>query len=197
MKKLVLLRHGEITGFENRYLGVTDAHLSVKGVEQGVRAADSLSLTNFDNIYCSPLERCRETLKLLKQKEYVVYDERLTEVNFGLWEGKTFSEINGQYPEIVKKWAEGDPEFGFPEGDTIKNFRNRISDFAQHLYSSEGQNLLIVTHGGVIRHLICALLNISLENYLYFKIDYCKFVLLELYSEGGVLTGLNRKGIDG
>ncbi len=197
MKKLVLLRHGDIAEFHNKYLGITNAHLSAKGKKQAVHSAAALATKKFDTIYCSPLERCQETLKILNRPEKVFFDERIKEIDFGLWEGKTFSEIDEQYPDIVSRWAECDPEFRFPEGEKIIDFRARVSGFSRQLYDLKSKTILIISHGGVIRHLICALLNISFENYLYFKIDYCRFALLNLYSEGGILIGLNRRFIDG
>jgi alpha-ribazole phosphatase len=197
MKKLVFLRHGDIAGFHNRYLGITNAHLSEKGQEQAARAGRNLSMEKFDAIYCSPLDRCLETLKKLNRPENVFFDERIREINFGLWEGKTFAEINEQYPDVVSEWAKGDPAFRFPAGENISDFQDRVSDFAHQFYDVSGKNFLIISHGGVIRHLICAFLNISFDNYLYFRIDYGRFILLDLYSEGGVLTGLNRRCIDG
>lgn len=197
MIQLVILRHGEIAGFYNTYLGITDAHLSMRGQEQAAEAAACLSKSSFAAVYCSPLKRCQETLEKLNRTEKVTLDERIREINFGLWEGKTFSEINEQYPEYVSKWAQCDRQFCFPEGEKISGFRSRISNFANQLYELNSGNILIVSHGGVIRHLICALLNISFDNYLYFKIDYGRFVLLDLHSEGGVLTGLNKRCIDG
>jgi alpha-ribazole phosphatase len=197
MIQLVILRHGEITGSHNTYLGITNAHLSKRGQEQAAETATQLSKHAFDAIYCSPLYRCQEMLEKLNRPEKVTLDERIQEINFGLWEGKTFSEINEQYPEYVSKWAQGDSDFCFPEGEQISDFHSRVSNFAHQLYALKSRRILIVSHGGVIRHLICALLNISFDNYLYFKIDYGRFVLIDLHSEGGVLTGLNRRCIDG
>ena len=197
MKKVVLLRHGDVEGFHNAYLGRTNALLSAKGKEQAVQAANGLSSEGFDIVFCSPLDRCRDTLKILNRPENVSFDERLREINFGSWDGKTFTEINRQYPESVTRWAECSVDFQFPEGEKLSDFRDRVTDFAQQLYDIDGKNIFIISHGGVIRHLICKLLNISYDNYLYFKIDYCRFVLLDLHSEGGVLTGLNKRYING
>ena len=197
MKKVVLLRHGDVAGFHNAYLGMTNAHLSAKGQEQAIQAANGILSQEFDALYCSPLTRCRETLGFLNRPEDVFFDKRIREINFGLWEGKTFAEINDQYPDRVKRWAECDIDFQFPGGEKLSDFHDRVSDFAQQMYDFDGKNILIISHGGVIRHLICKLLNISFDNYLYFKIDYCKFGLLDLYSEGGVLTGLNRRCTSG
>jgi alpha-ribazole phosphatase len=197
MKRLVLLRHGEIEGYHNTYIGSTDAHLSASGREQAIEAAAQLSLKSFDSIYCSPLHRCRETLEILERPEHIIFDERLKEINFGRWEAKTFEDIQAEYPALVNEWSAGIPEFRFPDGDKIHDFRYRVSNFAQQLYHNEDSDILIVSHGGVIRHLICAFLNIPFENYLYFKIDYGKFVLLDVHSHGGVLTGLNRRSING
>lgn len=197
MKKLVLLRHGEIAGFRDSYVGVTKAHLSKRGIDQAEKLATELVTEHFDTIICSPFARCIETLELLKRPEKISFDERIREIDFGLWEGKNFNSINQHYPDLVKRWAVCDPDFRFPEGEKMADFYARISDFALNMRSLKSQKSLIITHGGVIRHLICKLLNIPFSNYLYFRIDYCRLVLLELYSEGGVMAGLNRRSIDG
>ena len=197
MKKLVLLRHGEIEGSGNRYTGVTNARLSERGRGKIVSLAEGLQKERFDGVICSPLDRCRDTLQLLGRSEHAIIDERIREIDFGLWENKTFSFIKKQYPQEVVEWSGGGPKFRFPDGESVGEFQTRVADFARSLSTMAGERILIVTHGGVIRHLICFLLNLPMVNYLYFQIDYGRLVFIDLHSEGGILTGLNRRCIDG
>lgn len=197
MKELFLLRHGEVDGYQHRYVGKTDVKLSRQGREELLQLARNFGDEQFETIYCSPLLRCRETLALLDRSEEVILDERIREVDFGLWEGKSYEEILSEYPELVAHWAAGSEDFCFPEGEKISQFNQRLADFACDLQKLRERKILIITHGGVIRHLICQFLRIPLSNYLYFKINHGRFALLQLYSEGGILTGLNTRNPHG
>lgn len=192
MKEITLLRHGKIDS-SNTYIGSTDVELSREGTEQVNKLAPALRNYTTDIVFCSPLKRCRQTSEILELDPNPVIDERLREVNFGLWEGKSFEFIQEHYGEEVERWSTGSPEFSFPEGDRIIDFQSRVQEFSRHLQALREERILIISHGGVIRHMICALLNISPENYLYFKINYGMFSTIQLYSQGGVLTGLNRR----
>ncbi|MCW5210022.1 histidine phosphatase family protein, partial [Desulfobulbus sp. US1] len=58
--------------------------------------------------------------------------------------------------------------------------------------TSAGTNTVaVVTHGGVIRTMICLALGISPRNYLLFDVQPASLTVLDLFSEGGVLRGLN------
>ncbi len=194
MKNISLLRHGDINS-ENRYIGITDIDLSPVGEKQIRQLQEGMSTQKFDLILASPLKRCRQTFSLLGLDQEVHFDERLQEVDFGAWEGKTFAEIVAHDPTGVGEWGKGSADFRFPEGEKVADFQNRITDFAKDLYKLSGVNILIISHGGVIRHLICALLCLPFEKYLYFKIDYGRLTTIQLFDEGGILSGLNRRGV--
>ncbi len=189
MKELFILRHGEIAA-KNRYLGATDMELSDKGIEQIKALAQRITHFNFEHIFCSPLKRCVQTSSWLSLTGEIQMDERLREVNFGSWEGKSFEVIANRYPDEVSRWC-NDESFVFPGGESIKDFRNRVIAFCSQLEMLPGKRILIITHGGVIRHMICHLLKIPFSNYLVFQIDYGHFTTLKLFSDGGVLTSLN------
>jgi broad specificity phosphatase PhoE len=54
--------------------------------------------------------------------------------------------------------------------------------------------MLLVTHGGVIRHLLCLMLGLPMVKYLVFDVQPGCFCSLQVYSDGSVLTGFNLKG---
>lgn len=194
MKDIYLLRHGDI-GSEKRYIGKTDICLSPVGERQIRELRKKITTLKFDLLYASPLLRCRQTAGRLELDQPIHYDERLREIDFGAWEGKTFAEISATDPHGVAQWSEGDTDFNFPEGEKIGDFRRRITAFGHKLHTISGQNILIISHGGVIRHLICNLLHLPYEKYLIFQIDYGRISHVQLFREGGILAGLNRRGV--
>jgi len=121
----------------------------------------------------------------------VEFDTDLQEVNFGRWEKKSFSEIAANESNLVDQWASNPGSFAFPEGDAIIDFVNRIKKVHSKIAQNDHKNILIVSHGGVIRLLLCLLLSIPLDKYLLFDVQKGTFSSVELFDGGGVLTGFN------
>lgn len=192
-KKIYLLRHGD-TGLMNRYVGASDVSLSRRGIDIVVKSCAYLSQINFDTVLCSPMKRCVETIGYLKTSCAVQYLDCLKEVDFGRWEKKTFQEILQFDKREVNNWANHPDTFTFPEGESLVHFQERITETANFINTLDGEVILVVCHGGVIRHLLCDLLKIPKEHYLLFDILPGCFTTMRLHSDGGVLTGLNLRG---
>ncbi len=83
-------------------------------------------------------------------------DQRLRELNFGDWEGKTYEMLkdNERYQQWLLNWETSAP----PNGESGKSFGVRVESFFNGLMESCQKNrrrkILIVTHGGVIRYLL-------------------------------------------
>ena len=188
--RLILLRHGR-TGLPGRYVGSSDVPLSEEGRNQIIDLRPGLGAMQIDGLLASPMLRCTETASLLRLGLPVQLDPDLREIDFGRWERKTFAEIEAQDPELVRHWATGTDDFRFPEGETTAGFAGRVESVKNRLLASDAQTLLLVSHGGVIRALICALLGLSLDKYLLFQVAKGRYSTMELHSGGGVLTGIN------
>jgi broad specificity phosphatase PhoE len=192
MNEIVFMRHGS-TGVTQRFLGSSDVDLCETGKAQIAQLSASVRARDFDLVMSSPMKRCVQSCTALKLEEQVEYDQRLQEIDFGLWENEPFDEILAKESDLVKQWGRGDVQFRFPQGEKIGDFHERMEEVAASLNTLIDKKILLISHGGVIRHLICRLLNLSWQNYLLFAIDYAKFSTLQLYSEGGVLCSLNRE----
>ncbi len=191
MKEIFLFRHGDIAR-TNCYIGATDVKLSDVGIRQLSSQKKLFSNLLIDKIFCSPLKRCIQTYSQLQLDSKVSLDDRIREVDFGDWEGKSFENIAANHPSEITRWSIDKEKFVFPNGEAVKDFHQRIIAFCEYIKTLPEPKILIISHGGVIRHMICYLLNIPLDNYLYFHIDYGHLSTLKLYSEGGVLTSLNK-----
>ncbi len=193
VKELYFLRHGA-TGLQGRYIGATDAPLSAQGREQVHKTGLLLGEKEVTKIFCSPLLRCRQSLAELKLTGTSQFSELLREIDFGRWEGKNFTEIVHSDPQLVDSWVAAPLNFCFPGGESLQSFTHRITLFITELKSVVEDTLLVVAHGGVIRHLLCLLLDLPVEKYLLFDVEPGSFCSIRLYPEGGVLTGFNIKG---
>jgi alpha-ribazole phosphatase len=192
-KKLYFLRHGD-TGLQGRYIGRSDVPLTDKGRAQVRQAAGLLQAKGITKIVCSPMLRCRQTLEQLALPCPFRFDELFREVDFGRWEGKNFREIVQLDKELVDSWVNDPASFAFPDGESLAAFNKRVAACKILLDKTTEEKILIITHGGIIRHLLCLLLGLDAEKYLLFEVKPGRVSSVQLYDEGGVLTGFNITG---
>ncbi len=188
-KTLFLLRHGE-TLLNGRYVGSTDVSLSENGRAMITEMAVFFSGKNIGQIYCSPLKRCCETCELLQLNADVRIDDDLREIDFGRWEGMTFEEILEMDRSLVDEWGRAGDSFCFPEGESIRDFGNRVDRFAKQIMKVKKNRILIIAHGGTLRHLHCTFLGLDPEKKMVFALQPGGLSEIELHDSGGVLTRL-------
>ena len=193
MKELILIRHGESLHAGLRYIGRTDTPLTQLGQEQAKWISNRLSEGVLDAVYVSPSLRARETLQPFVEKtaHEIVVEADLQEIDFGLWEGMSFKDIQAQSPELVTEWARNRMDFSFPGGERLDTFWERVCRVGDALASAPGQRMAVVTHGGVIRYLICHFLGLAPEQHRMFHIDLGSITTLTLQDGFAVLKGLN------
>ncbi|MEI8172575.1 MAG: histidine phosphatase family protein [Deltaproteobacteria bacterium] len=196
-RKLLLLRHGE-TGeaYLNRYVGSTDFPLSERGRRQAGVMKMFLHDRVFDHCLCSPMARCMETAAaVLESREIrMEIDHNLREIDFGQWEGMSFDEIAKSSPDLVRRWGAFDPVFAFPGGESIGDFLERVRFVAERLSHDPADTILLCTHGGIIRTMICHFLKLEPWQYILFTVKPASVTTIELYDSGGILTGLSETG---
>jgi alpha-ribazole phosphatase len=166
-ERLILIRHGDLgDGCRGRYIGRTDAPLSAEGRRQAAALAEPLTrLPDGTSRFVSPLRRTRETAEIaLGSGVDFTIDSDLREIDFGRWEGMGFAEILAADPAAVDQWVALAEDFVFPEGENIANFRKRIAAAARRIAADPVGTAVVVTHGGVIRFMICHFLGFLTPN---------------------------------
>ena len=166
-----LLRHGEPVG-GRRYRGQRDDPLSEKGWQQ-MRAAVA-GRQDWDVIYSSPLSRCAEFAQELSARLSlpVKTDERLKEIGFGVWEGRTPDEIRRDDPQRLENFWR-DPVANRPEGaETLASFQTRVSAAWTELCAAQcGQRVLLVGHAGITRMILSLTLGSPVEHMFRIQVD--------------------------
>lgn len=191
MKRLYLLRHGE-TVSNGRYVGVTDCELSETGKEEIKILSSSFSSVNFTKIFSSPLRRCVHTAELLQLPKGVVIQPDIQEISFGRWENLTFAEIAKIDQANIDIWVSDPLNFSFPGGENVRDFVDRLKKFEDSIIQDlDDGNYLLITHGGVIRFLLCILLNIPLSNYMSFEPKPGCYSIIDVFQDSSVLSGFN------
>lgn len=192
-KQLILIRHGDLGDrCRGRYIGRTDAVLSAEGRRQAAELARPLARLNGALFLASPLRRTRETAEIaLGAKGCFEIDANLREIDFGHWEGMSFAEIAAADPAAVDRWAGMDRHFTFPDGEGITNFRERIRATAERVITEPTGTVVLFSHGGVIRFLICHFLGLPDRHHLLFDIKPASISEIRIDGGTGVLTRLN------
>ena len=171
---LDLLRHGE-TADGAIYRGRTDSLLTGQGrmqMEQTLTVHGQQS--PWQAVYSSPLQRCLHVARDYADQQGLplVEDARLQELDFGAWEGQTLEQVWRDYPEQSELFWQHPDKHPPPDGESIQALQQRLGLLLAELYQSEYQQLLLITHGGVIRALVAGVLDISPQRWSALQLDH-------------------------
>lgn len=167
--RLYLVRHGatQLTA-ENRFSGAENVHLSDEGRAQVEHLARRLSDDKLEAVYCSPLDRTRETAALLAapHKLTPISKDGLREISHGRWEGLTRAEVEEKFGDEYAAW-EADPFTFAPEGGEsgLSVLARALPLIREIVLAHEGKNVLVVSHKATLRLLISSLLGFDARGY--------------------------------
>ena len=186
--RLHLLRHARCAG-QGQLIGRSDPALADAGRAQARVLRDELAGLRPARVACSPLRRCRETLERIAAPDWPEPEFRddLREVDFGRWEGADPRALAAEGDAAVAAWARCDPDFAFPDGESLRAFDERVGGAIAQLTRGASDILLVVTHGGVIRRAIGRLLGFGIAHDLRFAIGAGHIASLDCYPDGGGL----------
>lgn len=153
---LYLLRHCITDENEKRtYYGTLDPSLNKKGILQCEEIKEYLDKIDFSKVYTSSKLRTMETSKAVVPHLQFEVSKDLDERDFGIFEGKSYDELqnNVKYNEFYKDWNEDWINFKIPNGESHMEFTLRVYKFIEELLkvTNDNENVLLITHAGVIR----------------------------------------------
>jgi broad specificity phosphatase PhoE len=163
---LYCVRHGESTyNAEGRIQGQSDVPLSELGLRQGRAVASALADYPIDVIYSSPLKRAHDTAQMASATLGldVQTDDRLMELNAGVFQDKLRSELAELYPDELARWVAGDPDFVIPGGESRDDLSRRGVEVLREIGTRGHAHTAVITHGRLLITTVKALLGMSLE----------------------------------
>ena len=152
MSTIIFIRHGE-TGMAGRFCGHSDPPLNADGERQAACLAEEVASMSIDRIYSSDLRRALQTATAVSQRIGVDVEvlAGLREIDFGLWEGLSWQEIQDRFPEDADRWLDEFPVRSAPEGEGYRAFTARVeAAIAPLLDDAESMTTALVTHRGVM-----------------------------------------------
>jgi broad specificity phosphatase PhoE len=160
------VRHGESTyNAEGRIQGQSDVPLSELGVRQGQAVAAALSQIPLDAIISSPLQRAYKTAEIAAETVglEIRTDDRLKELNAGVFQDKLRSELQVLYPDELARWQSGDCQFVIPGGESRDDLKRRGIEVLRAIAEGNDQNVAVISHGRILITALKGLLGIPLD----------------------------------
>ncbi len=158
--KLILIRHGSTDwNLEKKYCGFINIGLNDKGKKQALCLYKRLRREKIYKVYSSGSKRAIQTAKIIFKGRAIKKVPDLGEVHFGVFEGLTHREIMKKHAKIYKKWLNNPFCVAIPGGEDLSGFRERVINAIKKIISlNPDKTIAVVSHGGVISILICAIL---------------------------------------
>ena len=153
-------------------MGRTQVPLGADGVQQIQKIAPLLATLELDGIYTSPLRRAVQTAKVVaaETKLPICRSEGLNEIAYGEWAGRYFEDLIDD--ELYRRFIKSPAKTLLPGGETISDVQRRglkvIHEAAQKV---PGGRFLFVSHGDVIRAILCHYMKLPLHEYRRLRVD--------------------------
>jgi len=175
-KTIFLVRHAEPLGIDQqkRYLGQQDPDLSPLGIRQAEKLCQALQGYPVQSVFTSDLLRAARTAALIAENHYCKLEKisEFREISLGKWEGKTFQEVQTQYPEEYAQRGRDIVNYRTPGGESFADLQKRVLPAFSKVIEKTKGDLVIVAHAGVNRVILCHLMQRPLEELFSIPQDY-------------------------
>ena len=193
--RVYLIRHGETANAKDHALnGHFDIELSQKGRDQIQAIAEILKISPIKAVYSSDLKRTRNSAEIISIQhglDPVCYPE-LRELSFGKWEGLSLKELNSKYPGEVEKRFANPATFQAEGGETLQQLIERaLPKYEQIIANHPGDEIVIMSHGGVNRVILGHLLGIPLNNVFRITQENAGLNIIQYYNSQPVVELIN------
>jgi ribonuclease H / adenosylcobalamin/alpha-ribazole phosphatase len=185
---LVLVRHGATTfTIEKRFSGVGDPPLIEQGRQQArLVAAEFAAAGGIQRIVSSPLARARETATIIGSLLGlpVETDDDLREVDFGAWEGLTFSVVEERWPRELALWL-SNTSISPPDGESYESLAHRTRTVQERIVNRHrGETICVVSHSRPIAMFVANLLEAPVRSLYRLHVDNAGVTELDYYDDG-------------
>ncbi|KDR95150.1 probable phosphoglycerate mutase [Peptoclostridium litorale DSM 5388] len=195
LNKFFIVRHGQTEwNIQKKTQGQQNSSLAEIGIEQTQKLAKRLQSFDVDYIYSSDLGRTIETSNIISSHldKEIMLDKGLREINFGDWEGLTINAIREKYSDIYKVWRTKPQEAQIPGAENLLQARKRIMDCISNINEQhDNANILLVSHGMIIKILLVSLLGAELSNIYKIKQGNTSLNVIEYRDYGPVIMRVN------
>ena len=202
MGTIILIRHARsVANVENVLAGQTPGvRLDAHGVEQSKNLAEILGSAPVTKVIVSPLERCLATISPWIDRYghgvEIESDPRIIEPDYGTWSGRKLDELS---LEPLWRDVQQNPEsVTFPHGERFIDVWHRVQNFYRSLEhniasaADNSVNILVVSHGDIIKFLIANVLKMEFKNFQSLIVEPSSISIAQITKDGARLMEYNR-----
>ena len=183
LTQIDFIRHGEPLG-GRRYRGQIDDPLSETGWQQMWQSVGAV--IPWQQIVTSPLSRCQAFAAALAERHALplAIDARLMEIGFGVWEGRSAEQLHAEDPLQIERFYH-DPINARPNNaEPLADFHARVvAGFNDLIQTYQGQQVLVVSHAGVMRAVVAHVLGAPLESLYRIDVAYAAITRVRVSRE--------------
>lgn len=186
--RIHLVRHGQVVGHDQpRYNGQADVALTDIGVEQYHLLGERLAETPLSACYTSDLTRCATGAGIICGPRGIepVARPELRELNIGVWEGLVWDEIKTRWPEEWRARMADLVNYRVPGGENLVDVEARVMPVIREILERhQGQDVLVVGHGGVNRVILLNAIGAPLQGMFNIEQNYGCYNIIDFYTDG-------------
>ncbi len=180
--KLYVVRHGETEwNKEEIFRGRKDVPLNVTGTKQADKTGRYFTGKSLDIVLSSPLSRAMQTAQAVARMTGVQVEavEQLTDMSFGIWEGKPLKEVEELFPEDIAVWRSSPHKLKVEEGETLGEVRSRVRECIEKIGTGQPGAVVIATHRVICKVIVLSCLGIDNSHFWDMRFDPASITLLE------------------
>lgn len=174
--KLYILRHAnkEAGNYYDEKLCHQNPPITLKGKLKSAKLIDYFKDIQINKIIVSEYLRAGQTAQLIAEAKGlpIIKDARLNEIDNGIIEQLNDEEIKTKYPAFWNDFFSYSKDIRFPEGENGEEVKARQNKLLDELIKHD-KNILLVSHEGYIRLLLCNILGLPVYKRYLFNVDYC------------------------
>lgn len=184
--KIYLVRHGETEwNRAGKIQGQADIDINEKGVAQAKKAAKRLENITFQRAFCSPLIRARHTAGILIGERDIPLtpDDRLKEINFGIWEGIKYRETMENPSSAIYNFFKNPG--AYEPGENAESFTQlyaRTDEFVKKVLlpmEKQYETILVAGHGAMNRSILNPIAGVPISDFWHFHMGNCAMAVIE------------------
>lgn len=191
---ILLMRHGETAwNREGRVMGQSPVELNERGRAQVESAVPFARSIGPEIIITSPLLRARQSAEIIAQGLGgigIVEEAGLEEVQYGRWQGMVYEDliVDADY----ERYRDCPLTTPTPGGETIGQVQERgVKAILRAIETNPGRRLLFVSHGDIIRTVLCHFMGLELRHFRRIRVDNATFSALQVAGDFTEVKFLN------
>ena len=174
----LLMRHGETAwNREGRVMGRNEVELDAGGRAQVTAAIPIARELKPELIVTSPMLRARQSAEIIAGglgNLPVIDDAQLSEVHYGRWEGMVYDDLVND-PDY-ENYRDHPLDTPTPGGETIEQVQSRgVEAVRRAISANPARRILFVSHGDIIRTVICHFTGLELAHFRRIRVDNATF----------------------